>query len=123
MGCSQTLSQQNTAMKAALVTLQKKLRGHDAQFAELAHEKGSLHCKVSNKLYSCMLYAMDLGQQAHTLCRFRSGQPKADQRTLRHNCKSVNIRSHNMKLSSKSSLCIYGKHLCQSLYTSCSFWL
>ena len=61
MGCSQTLSQQNTAMKAALVTLQKKLKGHDAQVAELAQEKESLHCKVSSELYSCNKYAMDPG--------------------------------------------------------------
>ena len=61
MGCSQTLSQQNTAMKAALVTLQKKLRGHDAQVAELAQEKESLHSKVSGKLYSYTNYAMDPG--------------------------------------------------------------
>ena len=48
-------------MKAALVTLQKKLRGHDAQVAELAQEKESLHSKVSGKLYSYINYAMDPG--------------------------------------------------------------
>ena len=48
-------------MKAALVTLQKKLKGHDAQVAELAQEKESLHSKVSSKLYSCIKFGMDLG--------------------------------------------------------------
>ena len=47
MGCSQTLAQQNTAMKAALVTLQKKLKGLDKQMAELAKENDDLRCKVS----------------------------------------------------------------------------
>ncbi len=47
MGCSQTLAQQNTAMKAALVSLQKKLKGLDSQMAELAQEKEAFRRKVS----------------------------------------------------------------------------
>ena len=46
MSCSQTLAQQNTAMKAALVTLQKKLKGLDTQTSELSQEKDSLRSKV-----------------------------------------------------------------------------
>ncbi|DBB13070.1 TPA: hypothetical protein ACH3X3_005802 [Trebouxia sp. C0006] len=45
MGCSQTLAQQNTAMKAALVSLQKKLKGLDSQMVELAQEKDSFRRK------------------------------------------------------------------------------
>lgn len=41
-------------MKAALVTLQKKMKGYDAQIAELAQEKDRLHCKVEFELqYNC----------------------------------------------------------------------
>ena len=47
MGCSQTLAQQNTAMKAALVSLQKKLKGLNSQMVELAQEKDSFRRKVS----------------------------------------------------------------------------
>ncbi|DBA78815.1 TPA: hypothetical protein ACH3X1_008710 [Trebouxia sp. C0004] len=45
MGCSHTLAQQNAAMKAALVSLQKKLKGLDSQMAELAQEKEAFRCK------------------------------------------------------------------------------
>lgn len=51
MGCSQTLAQQNTAMKAALVTLQKKLKGLDIQMADLSQEKDGLCSKVSLPLH------------------------------------------------------------------------
>ena len=47
MGCSQTLAQQNTAMKAALVSLQKELKSLDSQMAELAQEKEAFRRKVS----------------------------------------------------------------------------
>ncbi len=47
MGCSQTLAQQNTAMKAALVSLQKKLKGLDSEMVELAQEKEAFRRKVS----------------------------------------------------------------------------
>lgn len=53
MGCSQTLSQQNAAMKAALVTLQKKMKGYDAQLTELAQEKDRMHSKVDFDLHCC----------------------------------------------------------------------
>ena len=39
-------------MKAALVTLQKKLRGYDAQNAELLQLQDNLHSKVVSKLYN-----------------------------------------------------------------------
>ncbi|KAA6423576.1 MAG: hypothetical protein FRX49_06636 [Trebouxia sp. A1-2] len=48
MGCSQTLTQQNTAMKAALVSLQKKLKDVDSQMAELAQEKEAF-CRKGQK--------------------------------------------------------------------------
>lgn len=56
MGCSQTLSQQNAAMKAALVTLQKKMKGYDAQIAELAQEKDRLHRKVEFEFAILLLH-------------------------------------------------------------------
>ena len=56
MGCSQTLAQQNTAMKAALVSLQKKLKSLDSQMAELAQEKEAFRRKVSTATASHSLY-------------------------------------------------------------------
>ena len=52
MGCSNTLAQQNAAMKAALVTLQKKLKGLDVQMLEMCKEKEQMQCKVH--LAMCM---------------------------------------------------------------------
>ena len=46
MTCSQTLAQQNAAMKAALVSVQKKLQGFDAQVGELQLQNEGLLNKV-----------------------------------------------------------------------------
>lgn len=57
-------------MKAALVTLQKKLKGYDAQTAELLQLQDDLHSKVFSKPYSCSDY---LGKHPHTLYTVSTG--------------------------------------------------
>ena len=66
MSCSQTLAQQNTAMKAALVTLQKKLKGLDTQTSELSQEKESLRSKVREE--SSISRVGEIDGAEHTLC-------------------------------------------------------
>ena len=46
MTCSQTLAQQNAAMRAALVTVQKKLQCFDAQVGDLQLQNEGLLNKV-----------------------------------------------------------------------------
>lgn len=49
MSCSQTLAQQNAAIKAALVTLQKKLHKCDVQITDLQLQNEALLIKVSHE--------------------------------------------------------------------------
>lgn len=46
MTCSHTLAQQHAAMKAALVTLQNKIHGYDAQITALKQTSDDLASKV-----------------------------------------------------------------------------
>lgn len=122
MGCSQTLSQQNTAMKAALVTLQKKIKGYDAQIAELVQDKDSLHSKVSSSTAEDTEIPVQNNSALQSgICR--SGQLRAGQANTRHSCTKRRTSWQAVKHSSRSRLCAYGMQaarLCSFLWLECS---
>ena len=109
-------------MKAALVTLQKKIKGYDAQIAGLVREKDSLHSKVSQTTAVTEEFLVHNNSNLQS-GMYRSGQLKAGQAHAKHSCTKKRTSWQAVKHSSRSRLCACGKppaRVCKISWLGCS---